>query len=157
MRLKFKEHHLQVRPKIGGHNQLLSGDFIGWDGSEWVKADGNTVEAKFVLVEPGGPGERCTAAKGVVCITDEGPAPGTLITLGRQVVGQMIDGETLLLEPQPWKEMCCGNEAGDTQVSGESPMAEPQADGGVRHRQRSNKQHLDTGRTESISHGNDSV
>ena len=159
MRLSFKELHLKAKVKLGGHDLLMSGTIVGWNGSGWVRADGETVEAKFILVEPGYPNEYCAVARGAVCLTEENTmATGTNMVLGRQRVGFVAAPDTLVFDIESLhEEAVCDHTTGDSQAAGPVPMEEPEAPRSVRNRKRSNQHDLDGAGTVSVPHGYDSV
>lgn len=160
MRLSFRELHLQAKVKLGGSDLLMAGTFIGWDGKNWVRADGDKVEARMVTVEPGYPGERVNSARGAVCATeDPSIIPGLELVLGRQKVGFVADGEMIVFDisPLPAEVVNDGDTTGTPPESGKPVVAEPEAPRTVRNRNRRHYDNSGVGGTGAIRNGDDPV
>lgn len=95
----FGQLGLMGRPKMGGTETLPSGTWIGTKDGEWVEANGLDIPAELLLIHAGRPGERCEAARSAVITDADGNlTPGSIVMLGNQRVGLVIDNQSTLME-----------------------------------------------------------
>lgn len=77
-RLRFKEMVMQARIKLGGTDFLPAGTWIGWNGREWVRAQGE-VRPELLIVSPGYAGEMVDACRQASVVAENMPPVGVEI------------------------------------------------------------------------------
>ena len=94
----FKTLHLPVQVKISGADTLPPGTWLGWDEG-WVRADGDTIKAEYILKDVGRPGEKCVAARSaIIDMQKDMPPVGTVIKLGKQKLGRVVATDSAVVE-----------------------------------------------------------
>ena len=94
----FKTLHLAVPIKIAGTDTLPPGTWVGWDGG-WVRANGTSIKAEYLLKDQGRPGEKSIACRGaVVDMQRDMPEVGTVIKLGTQRLGRVVATDCAVVE-----------------------------------------------------------